>query len=63
MHADASDAERGILEPVIFSKVVNYKRDVKRNQITQEDRARTDALLADYNVALLRRKRNQWENS
>jgi hypothetical protein len=36
------------IEPTIFSKVVDYRRDVKRGKISAEDRAVTDSLLADY---------------
>jgi hypothetical protein len=48
-HATASAAaERAILEPTIFSKVVDYRRDVKRGKVTAEDKAITDSLLAQY---------------
>jgi hypothetical protein len=46
MHAHASDAERVILEPVIFSKSVDYRRDVKRGKIERDPT--TDAQLAAY---------------
>jgi hypothetical protein len=46
MHKDATDAERAILEPVIYSASINYRRDVKRGKITRD--AMTDAMLARY---------------
>jgi len=46
LHTAASAAERAILEPVIFSKSVDYRRDVKCGKINRNER--TDALLARY---------------
>lgn len=56
-HANARDAERSILEPVIFSKAVDYRRDVKQHKIGLEEKAQTDALLADYNARVTPAKR------
>lgn len=40
-----SPTDRAIIEPAIFSKVVDYRRDVKRGQVADPA---TDALLANY---------------
>lgn len=50
MHVDSSEAMRGILEPVIFTKSITYKRDVKRGVIKLDPS--TDALLAAYKARL-----------
>jgi hypothetical protein len=50
MHASASAAQRGILEPIIFSKAVDYRRDVKRGIIHSE--ARIDELLKAHKYQL-----------
>jgi hypothetical protein len=50
MHADASNAERAVLEPIIFTKAVDYRRDVKQNKISAENQAHTGTLLFDYNA-------------
>ncbi len=57
MHAAARDAERTVLEPVIFSKAVDYRRDVKQNKISPEEKIQTDALLAGYNARVTPAKR------
>jgi len=44
-HSAASPADRAIIEPAIFSKVVDYRRDVKRGQAAD---AVTDELLRNY---------------
>ena len=46
MHAEMNDAERAIADPIIFSKSVDYRRDVKRGKIDRDPT--TDAQLADY---------------
>ena len=51
LHSRAAPAERAILEPVIYSKAINYRRDVKRNKIHPDDRARIDVLLAEYQAS------------
>jgi hypothetical protein len=45
-HRDATKAERTILEPLIFTKSVDYRRDVKRRRISPD--ATTDGLLTEY---------------
>ena len=45
-HQAASEAERVILQPIIFSKSVDYRRDVKRGKISPD--ATIDGLLAKY---------------
>ena len=37
LHSRAVPADRAILEPVIFTRVINYKRDLKRNKINLDD--------------------------
>jgi hypothetical protein len=61
LHDAAPPAERAILEPVIYSKAINYRRDVKRNRIKPDDRARIDVLLAAYkaSAAPIPRKKNK----
>jgi hypothetical protein len=44
-HATASPAERAIIEPLIFSRLVDYRRDVKRGIAAD---AATDELLSNY---------------
>lgn len=51
-HATATPAEREVLEPVIFSKLVDYRRDVKRGKITADPT--TEKLLATYTARLKR---------
>lgn len=38
------------MEPVIFSKAVDYRRDVKQQKVGPDEKAQTDALLADYSA-------------
>ena len=61
LHNAALPAERAILEPVIYSKAINHRRDVKRNKINPDDRDRIDALLAAYqaSAAPIPRKKNR----
>jgi hypothetical protein len=60
-HATANQSERAILEPVIFTLTVNYRRDLKHGRINPDDRARIDALLTAYqaSAAPIRRKKNR----
>jgi len=51
LHDAAPPAERATLEQVIYSKAINYRRDVKRNKIHPDDRARIDVLLAEYQAS------------
>jgi hypothetical protein len=47
-HANAAPAERALIEPILFSRLVDFRRDVKRGRITAKDKGVTDALLAKY---------------
>jgi hypothetical protein len=44
----ANDAERALIEPVVFSRLVDFRRNVRRGNITAEEKVATDALLANY---------------
>jgi hypothetical protein len=59
LHSLASPAERTILESIIFSKVVDYRRDVKRGKISPENKAITDSLLAQYKPTTERQARKR----
>lgn len=50
-----------ILEPVIYSKTIDYRRDLKRNKIHPDDRARINVLLTEYqaSAAPILRKKNR----
>jgi hypothetical protein len=58
-HATATPAERAIIEPVIFSKAVDYRRDVKRGKVSAEDQAATNELLARYKPTTERKPRKK----
>jgi hypothetical protein len=51
-HATSSEAEHAILEPVIYSQSITYRRDVKRGSINPDPNL--DALLAGYKARLMR---------
>jgi hypothetical protein len=53
----ANDADRALIEPVIFSKTVDYRRDVKRRKIAAD--AATDELLRKYKPEHVKRKRKK----
>ena len=61
LHDAAPPSERAILEPVIFTRAINYKRDLRRGKINPDDRDRIDALLAAYqaSAAPIPRKKNR----
>jgi hypothetical protein len=61
LHDAAPPADRAILEPVIYSKAINYRRDVKRKRISPDDRDRIDVLLTAYkaSAAPIPRKKNR----
>jgi hypothetical protein len=52
IHTAATPVERSILEPIIYSKFINYRRDIKQHKICAADKVRTDALLADYHLRI-----------
>jgi hypothetical protein len=56
-HSTASPAERATIEPVVFSKTVDYRRDVKRRKIAAD--AATDELLRKYKPEHVKRKRKK----
>ena len=60
LHADADDALRSILESVIYSKTIDYRRDVKHGKIDNEEKARTDAALRRYIVAP---RKHEWQST
>jgi hypothetical protein len=61
LHDGAPSTERAILEQVIYSKAINYRRDVKRNRINPDDQARINVLLTAYHAsaAPIPRKKNR----